>query len=73
MKSVTATAAGLTALVGLGAASPGPAFSSMVTKLGLASICGYQTVCCFGQWINVHAFIWENISNTLCIGYLCLS
>jgi NAD(P) transhydrogenase len=28
----------------LGAISPGATFSSMVTKFGLASICGYQTV-----------------------------
>ena len=28
----------------LGAVSPGPVFSSMVTKFGLSSICGYQTV-----------------------------
>lgn len=27
-----------------GMASPGPAFTSMLTKFGLASICGYQTV-----------------------------
>ena len=31
-------------MVSLGAVSPGPAFSSMLTKFGLASICGYQTV-----------------------------
>lgn len=28
----------------LGACSPNPAFSSMLTKFGLSSICGYQTV-----------------------------
>lgn len=28
----------------LGALSPGPATSSMITKFGLASVCGYQTV-----------------------------
>lgn len=28
----------------LGFVSPGPAFSAMLTKFGLASICGYQTV-----------------------------
>lgn len=44
LQSVATTAVGLTALVGMGAASPGPAFSSMLTKFGLASICGYQTV-----------------------------
>ncbi len=37
-------AVGLSCIVGLGAVSPGPAFSSMMTKFGLASICGYQTV-----------------------------
>ena len=35
-------AVGLSCIVGLGAVSPGPAFSSMMTKFGLASICGYQ-------------------------------
>ncbi len=28
----------------LGVASPGAVFSSVVTKFGLASVCGYQTV-----------------------------
>ena len=37
-------AAGVGAVLALAAASPGAAFSSMVTKFGLASIVGYQTV-----------------------------
>jgi len=44
MKNAGITAASLGAVVGMGAISPGPAFSSMLTKFGLASICGYQTV-----------------------------
>lgn len=32
------------AVLGTGALSPNPQFSSMLTKFGLASICGYQTV-----------------------------
>lgn len=44
LQSAAATAIGLSAIVGLGAASPSSAFSSMLTKFGLASICGYQTV-----------------------------
>lgn len=36
--------AGVGAVLALAAASPGAAFSSMVTKFGLASIVGYQTV-----------------------------
>ncbi len=52
MRSAATTAAGLTALVGLGAASPGPAFSAMLTKFGLASVCGYQVRSVFvvGFW-----------------------
>lgn len=42
--AATGTAAGLAGLLALGVASPGSAFSSMVAKFGLASICGYQTV-----------------------------
>lgn len=42
--AATGTAAGLAGLLALGAASPSSAFSSMVAKFGLASICGYQTV-----------------------------
>ena len=41
---VATTAVGLTAIAAMGAASPGTAFSSMLAKFGLASICGYQTV-----------------------------
>lgn len=44
MRSAASTAVGLSAIAALGAASPGPAFSSMLAKFGLASICGYQTV-----------------------------
>ncbi|KAI3433374.1 hypothetical protein D9Q98_003191 [Chlorella vulgaris] len=44
LKSALTTTVGLSCIVGLGAVSPGPAFSSMMTKFGLASICGYQTV-----------------------------
>lgn len=33
-----------TAILAIAAASPNPAFSSMLTKFGLASVCGYQTV-----------------------------
>lgn len=44
MGQVATTAVGLTAIAAMGAASPGSAFSSMLTKFGLASICGYQTV-----------------------------
>ncbi|KAL4423593.1 hypothetical protein ABPG77_004633 [Micractinium sp. CCAP 211/92] len=44
MRSALTTTVGLSCIVGLGAVSPGPAFSSMMTKFGLASICGYQTV-----------------------------
>ena len=36
--------AGVGAVLALAAASPGAAFSGMVTKFGLASIVGYQTV-----------------------------
>ena len=44
LHSAATTAVGLSAIVGLGAASPSAAFSSMLTKFGLASVCGYQTV-----------------------------
>lgn len=44
LSSAATTAVGLTAIAAMGAASPGTAFSSMLTKFGLASICGYQTV-----------------------------
>lgn len=39
---VTSTA--IAATLAIGATSPNAAFSSMLTKFGLASICGYQTV-----------------------------
>jgi len=41
--ALTATG-GLAGLMALGMASPGAAFSSMVTKFGLSSVAGYQTV-----------------------------
>ncbi|GAB4817580.1 hypothetical protein N2152v2_004626 [Parachlorella kessleri] len=44
MSSAATTALGLTAIASLGAVSPNVAFSSMFTKFGLASVCGYQTV-----------------------------
>lgn len=44
LRSAGSTAAGLAAISALGAVSPNAAFSSMLTKFGLASICGYQTV-----------------------------
>lgn len=44
LKNALGSAAGAAGLVALGAASPGPAFSSALTKFGLASVCGYQTV-----------------------------
>ena len=44
LNNALATTGGLGAVMALGVASPGAVFSSMVTKFGLASICGYQTV-----------------------------
>ena len=44
LQQVSTTAVGLTAIAAMGAVSPGAAFSSMLAKFGLASICGYQTV-----------------------------
>ncbi|PRW58793.1 NAD(P) mitochondrial isoform A [Chlorella sorokiniana] len=44
LHSACSLALALAALAGFGVASPGAAFSSMMTKFGLASICGYQTV-----------------------------
>ena len=44
MRSATTSALGLTGIMAMGFASPSALFSSMVTKFGLASICGYQTV-----------------------------
>lgn len=42
-KAMTTTGA-VGGILALGVASPGPLTSGMVTKFGLASICGYQTV-----------------------------
>lgn len=42
MRSATTTTAGLTSILALGFVSPSAAFSSMFTKFGLSSICGYQ-------------------------------
>lgn len=38
------TTGGVAGVLAIGAVSPGAAFSGMLTKFGLASICGYQTV-----------------------------
>ncbi|KAG2424600.1 hypothetical protein HXX76_014327 [Chlamydomonas incerta] len=43
-KSALVTTGAIAAALALGATSPSAAFSSMLTKFGLASICGYQTV-----------------------------
>lgn len=42
MRSATTTTAGLAGVLALGFVSPSSAFSSMFTKFGLSSICGYQ-------------------------------
>lgn len=44
LNNALVTTGGLGAIMALGVASPGAVFSSMVTKFGLASVCGYQTV-----------------------------
>ena len=44
MQSALMTSGAVASVLGLGAISPNPAFSAMLTKFGLASICGYQTV-----------------------------
>lgn len=44
MKSSLAYTAGLGGLLGLGAISPNPAFTTMMTTFGLAGIVGYHTV-----------------------------
>jgi NAD(P) transhydrogenase len=44
LKSALTTTGASLATLALGAISPGPAFSGMLTKFGLASISGYQTV-----------------------------
>lgn len=76
MQQATYTAAGLASIVALGAAAPNAAFSSMLTKFGLASISGYQTVritvatsrvvaCgkCFCSWwcLCCHSMIWTGV------------
>lgn len=40
LKSALATSVGMTGLVGLGLASPSPAFTQMLTTFGLAGIVG---------------------------------
>lgn len=50
MQSALITSGAMAALITVGLSSPSAAFSSMVTKFGLASICGYQTV-----WGVAHA------------------
>ncbi|KAM3176309.1 hypothetical protein ACTXT7_006762 [Hymenolepis weldensis] len=44
LKSALATSVGMSGLVGLGLASPSPAFTQMLTTFGLAGIVGYHTV-----------------------------
>jgi len=44
LRSALTTTGAAAATLAIGAVSPGPTFSSMLTKFGLASICGYQTV-----------------------------
>lgn len=44
MGKVKATTGAVGTALALGMVSPNPAFSAMMTKFGLASICGYQTV-----------------------------
>lgn len=44
LKSALATSIGMSGLVGLGLASPSPAFTQMLTTFGLAGIVGYHTV-----------------------------
>ena len=44
LRNAGTTTAALGGLLALGAASPSALFSSMFTKFGLASVCGYQTV-----------------------------
>lgn len=49
-ESAMITTGAMAGILAVGAISPGAAFSSMLTKFGLASICGYQTV-----WGVTHA------------------
>lgn len=44
MSTAMATTGAVGGALALGVMSPNPAFSAMVTKFGLSSICGYQTV-----------------------------
>lgn len=44
LNSALVTTGAVGASLAIGAVSPGAAFSAMLTKFGLASICGYQTV-----------------------------
>jgi hypothetical protein len=44
LRNALTTTGAAAATLAIGAVSPGSAFSSMLTKFGLASICGYQTV-----------------------------
>lgn len=44
LRGALTTTGAAAATLAIGAVSPGSAFSSMLTKFGLASICGYQTV-----------------------------
>lgn len=44
LQGALTTTGAAAATLAIGAVSPNPVFSSMLTKFGLASICGYQTV-----------------------------
>ena len=44
LQNALVTSAGIGGALALGSVAPNAAFSSMMTKFGLASICGYQTV-----------------------------
>lgn len=44
LQNALTTTGGIAGALALGSIAPNAAFSSMVTKFGLASICGYQTV-----------------------------
>ena len=44
LQNALTTTAGVAGAMALGGVAPNAAFSSMMTKFGLASICGYQTV-----------------------------
>ncbi len=69
MQQATTTAAALGGIVALGAAAPNAAFSSMLTKFGLASISGYQTVS-----LGVFGCVCWGVDNPLCFSlFLSLS